>query len=131
MVGHRVPEGDKTWQILLDLKDIIELLATGEFSDETLCYLESKISEHMCLLKECFPDFHILPKLHFLEHYSELIRRFGPLTDFWTIRFEAKHNFFKRVVHDSKNFKNVLLTQAKKHQLALAYYLDLPSVFKH
>ncbi len=59
-----------------------------------------------------------------------MICRFGPLTDFWTIRFEAKHSFFKRVVHDSKNFKNVLLTQAKKHQLALAYYLDLPSVFK-
>ncbi len=130
MMGHRVPEGDKTWQILLELKDIIELLATGQFTDETLCYLESKISEHRCLLKECFPDFHILPKHHFLEHYSEMICRFGPLTDFWTIRFEAKHSFFKRVVHDSKNFKNVLLTQAKKHQLALAYYLDLPSVFK-
>ncbi|XP_036419954.1 uncharacterized protein LOC118803580 [Colossoma macropomum] len=130
MIGDKIPEKEKTWQILLDLKDIVELLATSQFSNETLCYLESKISDHRSLLKEVFPDFHLLPKHHFLEHYPEVIRRFGPLIDFWTIRFEAKHSFFKRVVHDVKNFKNILLTLATKHQLSLAYYLDLPSLFR-
>ena len=130
MIGHVIPEEDKTWQILLDLKEIVEILASGHFSDETLSYLECKISDHRCLLKEVFPDFHLLPKHHFLEHYPELIRRFGPVIDFWTIRFEAKHSFFKRVVHDSHNFRNILLTLAKKHQLSLAYHLDLPSLFR-
>lgn len=87
-------------------------------------------SQIRCLLKEVFPDFHLLPKHHFLEHYPKLIRRFGPLIDFWTIRFEAKHSFCKRVVHDSHNFRNILLTLSTKHQLTLAYHLDLPSLFR-
>lgn len=130
IIGHIIPEDDKTWGIILDLKEIVELLASGHFSEETLAYLECKISDHRCLLKEVFPDFHLLPKHHFLEHYPKLIRRFGPLIDFWTIRFEAKHSFFKRVVHDSHNFRNILLTLSTKHQLTLAYHLDLPSLFR-
>lgn len=130
MIGDKVPENDKTWQIVLELKDIVELLTCGHFSEETLHYLEFKISSHRCLLKEVFPDFSLLPKHHFLEHYPELVRRFGPLVDFWTIRFEAKHSCFKRVIHDVRNFKNILLTLATKHQLTLAYCLDQPSLFK-
>lgn len=77
MISHIIPEDDKTWGILLDLKEIVEFLASGHFSEETLTYLECKISDHRCLLKEVFPDFHLLPKHHFLEHYPWLIS--GPL----------------------------------------------------
>lgn len=34
------------------------------------------------------------------------------------------------MVRDSYNFKNILLTLATKHQLSLAYHLDLPSLFR-
>lgn len=49
---------------------------------------------------------------------------------FWTIRFEAKHSFFKKVVNDSRNFKNAMLTLAQRHQLTLSYHLDMPTLFK-
>lgn len=45
------------------------------------------------------------------------------------MRFEAKHSYFKSVVHDVRNFKNILLTLAAKHQLMMAHYLDVPSLF--
>lgn len=120
VIGDK-PENDVTWQNVLKLKDIVEILSHGHFSEELLHYLGF-------LLKEVFPDISLLPKHHFLEHYPELMRKFGPLGDFWTVRFEAKHSCFKRVVHDVQNFKNILLTLATKHQLTLAYYLDLPSL---
>lgn len=50
--------------------------------------------------------------------------------DFWTFRFEAKHSFFKKVVRDVSNFKNILMTLSLRHELMVAYYLDLPSLFK-
>lgn len=33
-------------------------------------------------------------------------------------------------MHDSHNFRNILLTLSTKHQLTLAYHLDLPSLFR-
>lgn len=116
--------------VLLLLKDIIEILASSCFTEETLFYLDSKISDHRNLLKEEFPDLRLRPKHHYIEHYPHLIRSFGPLTDFWTIRFKAKHSFFKKTVRDAHNCKNILLTLANQHQFTLAYLLDMPSVFK-
>lgn len=48
----------------------------------------------------------------------------------WTMRFEAKHHFFKKVVHDTQNFKNVLKTLAVRHQNMMAYHLGSASFFK-
>ena len=108
----------------------MELLASSSFTDESLCYLDAKISEHRKLLLIVFPGQKLKPKHHFLEHYAHLIRCFGPLVDFWTLRFEAKHSFFKKLVRDVNNFKNILLTLSLRHELMLAYYMDMPSLFK-
>lgn len=54
MIGHLVPEHDKTWGIILDLKVIVELLASPTFTEESVCFLESKISDHRLLLLEVF-----------------------------------------------------------------------------
>lgn len=45
------------------------------------------------------------------------------MIEFWTIQFE-------KVVHSAGNFKNILHSLATRHQLMLAYYLEIPSIFK-
>jgi len=130
MIGRRIPENEPSWEILMDLKAIVELVVSAKFSEETLCYLESKISDHRHLLTETFPDLTLRPKHHFVDHYPQLIRCFGPLVSLWTMRFEAKHSYFKKIVHDTHNFKNVLLTLATKHQQMVAYYHDGDDLFK-
>ncbi len=64
-----------------------------------------------------------------MEHYPHLIRCFGPVVELWTFRFEAKHSYFKGVVRDVHNYKNIPLTLATKHQLMMAHYLNGPSLF--
>ena len=130
IIGHRVPEGDQVWELVLELKDLVELLSTSHFTSDSLCCLQSKISDHRQLLLTVFPQNKLRPKHHFIEHYPYLIQKFGPLIECWTIRFEAKHSFFKKVVRDANNFKNILLTLASRHQLMLAHYFDMPSIFK-
>ncbi|KAL2101492.1 hypothetical protein ACEWY4_003253 [Coilia grayii] len=130
LIGHHVPENEKTWSVVLELKDIVELLSSPSFTTETLCYLQAKISDHRQLLLETFPSTKLRPKHHYIEHYPVLIKKYGPLTEFWTIRFEAKHSFFKKVVRNTGNFKNVLQTLATRHQLMLSYYLEMPTIFK-
>ncbi|XP_041949692.1 uncharacterized protein LOC121709989 isoform X4 [Alosa sapidissima] len=123
IVGERIPESDPKWLVLLNLKDIVELVIASVHTDSTICYLDSKISEHRHRFLAAFPQQTLIPKHHFLEHYPQLIKAFGPLVSLWTMRFEAKHSFFKRVVRHTHSFRNILLSLAVKHQLMLAYHL--------
>lgn len=94
LIGHKIPEHEPVWQVLLDLKQIVELVVAPVHSDESLAYLQSKISDHRRRYQEVFPNNKLLPKHHYIEHYAELIKFFGPLVELWTLRFEAKHSFF-------------------------------------
>ncbi|XP_065099819.1 uncharacterized protein [Paramisgurnus dabryanus] len=130
MIGSKVPEGDETWAIIMDLKEIVQLVLSPSFTEESIQYMQSKITDHRQALKAVFPDFKLRPKHHFIEHYPKLTKCFGPLVHLWTMRFEGKHRFFKRVIHDTQNFKNVLKTLANRHQLMMAFHLNAPSFFK-
>lgn len=99
-------------------------------NDESISYLESKIVEHRQRYLELFPDVRLLPKHHYLEHYPQMLRYFGPLTAVWTMRFEAKHGFFKKILKHTSCFKNVPLTLASKHQLMIAFHINSPSYGK-
>lgn len=123
MIGHLIPEEELAWHVLLDLKDIVELAVARFHTDDTIAYLECKITEHRQKYTELFPGILLRPKHHFVEHYPELIKRYGPLVGQWTMRFEAKHSFFKQVSRHTKCFKNVPLSLAVKHQLMISYYL--------
>lgn len=95
IVGSRVPEGVSAWQVLLTLKDIVELVVAPVHTVETIAYLDFKISEHRDRFLAVFPEETLTPKHHSLEHYPALIEKYGPLVGVWTMRFEAKHSFFK------------------------------------
>ena len=40
------------------------------------------------------------------------------------MRFEAKHNYFKKLVDNINNFKNIAFSFAKRHQALQAYLLQ-------
>ena len=42
----------------------------------------------------------------------------------WTMRFEAKHGYFKNLVDKLNNFKNIEYSLAKRHQALQAYLLQ-------
>lgn len=81
MVGWLVPESEPSWEILMDLKEIVQIVVSDKFTEETLSYLAFKLSDHRLLLKATFPDFVLKPKHHIIEHYPHLIRCYGPLVD--------------------------------------------------
>lgn len=74
----------------MDLKDIVELSVARFHTDDTIAYLECKITEHRQKYTELFPGIVLWPKHHFVEHYPELIKLCGPLLGQWTMCFEAQ-----------------------------------------
>lgn len=52
-----------------------------------------------------------------MTHYAKQMMQFGPLSHFWTLRFESKHSYFKDISRATKNLKNITYTLAKRHQI--------------
>lgn len=123
IIGDLIPEAEPAWLVLLDLKEIVELAVAPLHNKETIAYLDCKITEHRDRFLELFPA-RLLPKHHYLEHYPHMIECFGPLVGQWTMRFEAKHSYFKQVVRHTNCFKNIALTLAAKHQQMIAYHIN-------
>lgn len=57
-------------------------------TDQSIGHLDSLIAEHRNRLGIAFPQQRLIPKRHFVEHYPQLIKAFGPVVSFWTMRFE-------------------------------------------
>jgi len=119
--GTFVPSDDICWQILLLLKDIVEIAFAPAVHETDLSYFQNKIDCHNSLFCERFVGISLKPKHHFVGHYAELTRQFGPLSHFSTMRFESKHAFFKQIIRDCKNFKNITKMLATRHQLLQCY----------
>lgn len=60
MVGDKMPEGNKAWQLIMMLKDVVDLALSPAFSDASLGFLDSKISEHRYRFLELFQNITFL-----------------------------------------------------------------------
>lgn len=64
IIGTRIPLSTPMWQILLNLKDIADLVAPVNI-DETIHFLDNKISEYRHRFCEAFPNYtHSKASLH-------------------------------------------------------------------
>lgn len=74
IIGLKVPEHEPVWPILMTLKDIVDLVMSPVHTEESICYLDSMISDHRNRFLEAFHQGKLLPKHHFLEHYLSSFR---------------------------------------------------------
>lgn len=47
MIGDKVPEDEPAWEVLMTLKDVVELVMAPLHTDHTIGYMQSKISEQI------------------------------------------------------------------------------------
>jgi len=131
LVGSKVPRDDDVWECMMALREVVQMVYSEKFSEHDIIILDMLIREHRFLFRAAFPEQRFKPKHHYVEHYPALIREFGPLVNFQTIRFEAKHGFLKKIVHQVMNFKNICSTLANRHQLWQTYLLSDGNYFKN
>lgn len=62
---------------------------------ELAVFLKELIIEHHTLFKKLH-NRNLIPKHQFMIHYPRLMVMFGPLSQLWCMRYEAKHNLLKR-----------------------------------
>lgn len=108
---------NECWQLLLILREITKLVMGFKLSVDQLAILQNHLHEYIYLRKKIFPTVPLKPKHHYILHYPYLIKQFGPLRHLWSLRFESKHGYFKKIIGHCRNFKNVLSLLTNKHQL--------------
>ena len=75
MIAEKVPEDGKMWQCFLLLLDIIKICTARVVSPCMVDYLKSVIEQHHTSFRDCYPQLSITPKLHYMVHFPEQIRK--------------------------------------------------------
>ncbi|KAG0421693.1 hypothetical protein HPB47_002432 [Ixodes persulcatus] len=97
MLASSIPEGNAHREVYLMYREIADMVLVPQVPLEFLPYLRDRIQAFLRAFSELYTSATVTPKLHCLEHYPRLIQEYGPLQQYWCMRFESKHQYFKNV----------------------------------
>jgi hypothetical protein len=118
IAGPFVPEADPVWELYILLRKLLARFLSHRVYVDSL----GQLSEEIALLNDLYMQLskqNLKPKFHLLVHYPHFFRAFGPLSNVWTFRFEAKHRVFKVAARATSNKLNISKTIALRNQLTL------------
>ncbi|CAF1453608.1 unnamed protein product [Adineta steineri] len=118
----------ETKEIYICLREIVSLVFACSFRKSWLSYLHSLCIRFQCLMVHLLPHM-VTPKIHFVTDYAKQIEMNGPAIRHWCMRFESKHQIFKRLAVKSNNFKNILYTLSKRNQLHQCLLLSFSNYY--
>ena len=120
LIADKIPENEDHWGCFILLRQIFDLMLAPIVTENTCSSLKLLIRDHHTKFIRLYGSSSYIPKMHFLIHYPEQMLNLGSATRTWTMRYEAKLNFFKQSSHIS-NFKNIAFSLANSHQRWICY----------
>ena len=105
LIGDLIPEGDEKWLNMLNLRKITTLMLSPDLTWYHISQLNILIGEYLERICVLFPTYFLKSMHHFIQHAAYSTVNFGPLIHVNTLRFEAKHQYFKRVARNAQNYK--------------------------
>lgn len=128
LIASDIPESDNNWSCFIKLLKIIDICLATVTSPDLCAVLKVLIEEHHLLFTQLYPDWTVIPKMHYMLHYPEQILALGPLIRVWTMRYEAKLCLMKTGGRLS-NFKNIAQSVSCRHQHWMCYELSSNGIF--
>ena len=119
IMAPKVQEGNANWANFLRLLHICHLCTSPYCSRESMALLEILIAEYLRNYQVLHAKSPVIPKQHYMVHFPRQMLMFGPLRHHWSMRFEGKNGYFSQQRY--KNFRNLPLTMAKRHQLHMCF----------
>src|SRR6185436_18705006 len=120
---------DDFWMVYLLLHTGTDILFAHRVLRSDLNYLRDATARFLTLYCETFGSESMTPKYHYMIHYAKALEKYGPLRQLWCMRFESKHQYFKRIVPNLRNYICVSATLSKSHQLLQAMKLQAHDIF--
>ncbi|CAF0827652.1 unnamed protein product [Brachionus calyciflorus] len=115
----------------LKLIEIFRKINSSYFTEDEILTLKYEIFFYLSEYKIHYSEKNFKPKHHFITHYPNAIKRFGPPKDYSTMRFESKHSYFKRVNHATRNHLNLTKSLSYGHQNLQLFHLLSENYFQN
>ena len=119
IMGDIVPQDCGVWNYYLLMQQILDILLAKSITHDTINYLGGLIEEHHAAYLNFFGP--LKPKTHNMLHYLECLRRFGPLSHNWSMRFEAMHFKFKQYTQTVRSRLNICKSMCIRHNYTVAH----------
>ncbi len=115
LIGNHVPEDNAKWEVLLTFLRAQEFILAPILRDGEEVVMGEIIEEFLQLWSAEFGR-NEKPKHHYMRHYEEQFRKFGPVRNYWTMHLEQKHDVFLRIMKLCQNTRNIPKTMTYRHQ---------------
>ena len=79
LVGQYVPEDDEHWCNYLLLLDIVDIMFFRRITEDTPGYLYQLVEEHHSNFTQLYPEYSVIPKMHFMIHVPRIMLRYVEL----------------------------------------------------
>lgn len=129
LLAQRVPNDCTYWNVFLLCREIVEIVMAPKVRKDSLLLLNTLVEEFLMEMKNVFGDV-ITPKCHYLTHYARLMQMYGPLRLLWCMRYEGKHQYFKKVAFNCRNFVNIASTLSRRHQFRQCWEMSSHNMFQ-
>lgn len=117
------------FKFTLSVVDVLHKITKKTYTNVDIADMEASIRRHhlqyLTVFKRTGNSTHFTIKFHNLLHYGSYIRRFGPLRNAMTFRFEQKHQQLKSYAHQCRSRKDLPLSLCKK--MSLLFTLQISS----
>jgi hypothetical protein len=105
-----------SFTVYIQLREILDLVLSIPFRRQWLPVLYDLSVAFQQSMIIHFPH-QLIPKLHFITEYSQMIDDYGPAIKQWSMRYEACHAYYKKITLRSNNYKNISKMLASRYQL--------------
>lgn len=72
-IGDLIPDDDDRWENFLRMREITDMLFSPCITSDDAAYLETLIHDHHEQFSQLYPEWNIIPKMHFLIHAPRLL----------------------------------------------------------
>ena len=79
LVHDKIDADNVVWQLVLLLRELVEIVWAPSLSGSQIAYMKVLIKEYVSMRQELLPHVNLRPKHHYLLHYVDLSLQFGPL----------------------------------------------------
>lgn len=107
-----VNQEDEIWSFVIVFRKVFDIIMSNSCNEDNPNLLLNLIEEQHSLDIKYFG--YLKSKHHFMVHYSGLFAEIGPLRRIWTMSFEVKHRFYKKIKNAINCRKNFLYSFAVK-----------------
>jgi len=105
------------------LREIVDLVLSSPFRKQWIHVLRDLSTAFHHSMLTHFPD-KMIPKIHFVCEYAQIIQDFGPSIRQWCFRYEGCHAYFKKITSRSNNYKNIPKMLSTRYRLKQCFKLS-------